>query len=291
MADLKKKRAENIEGEFWVDSTCIDCDTCRWMAPDVFGRSGEMSAVQQQPTRPDLRRQSMEALLSCPTQSIGMSPPSKELAKIRKSFPQLLSDDIYYNGFHDSKSYGASSYFIRHPDGNILVDVPRFDPVLISRLEEMGGVKHLFMTHKDDVGDHQRFVDHFGCTRILHASECVGELSVVEQPIEGFGAKPFLDHGTFIPTPGHTEGSMCLLWRDTLFTGDHLAWSVRLGHLYAFKNHCWSSWDVLVESMASLRAYDFRRVLPGHGRRWERESVEAMAEDFEICLKWCREID
>ncbi len=37
MASLEKRRPENIAGNFYVDSTCIDCDTCRWMSPAVDG--------------------------------------------------------------------------------------------------------------------------------------------------------------------------------------------------------------------------------------------------------------
>jgi len=289
MANLKKKLPHNVDGEFWVDSTCIDCDTCRWQAPEVFGRHAEKSAVEKQPKGNDERRKSMEALLSCPTQSIGMSPPSKEIGEVRKSFPLPMGDEIYYNGFHDASSYGAASYLIKHPDGNILVDVPRYDPVLITSLEKLGGVRFLFLTHRDDVGDHQAFVDHFGCERILHQSECRGELSVVERPFSGYEAKGFLEEGKIIPTPGHTEGSMCLLWKETLFSGDHLAWSLRLGHLYAFRNHCWHDWEEQVRSLEELRKHSFRRILPGHGRRWEREEPGAMAEDLEACLRWCRE--
>jgi hypothetical protein len=38
MAHLEQRRTENISGDFFVDSTCIDCDTCRWMATEVFDR-------------------------------------------------------------------------------------------------------------------------------------------------------------------------------------------------------------------------------------------------------------
>lgn len=30
--ELKERRPQNVAGEFYVDHTCIDCDTCRWMA-------------------------------------------------------------------------------------------------------------------------------------------------------------------------------------------------------------------------------------------------------------------
>jgi hypothetical protein len=36
MAKVEKRRLENVEGNFYVDSTCIDCDTCRWVAPNTF---------------------------------------------------------------------------------------------------------------------------------------------------------------------------------------------------------------------------------------------------------------
>ncbi len=35
MADPKKRRPENAPGDFYVDAACIDCDTCRWLAPDL----------------------------------------------------------------------------------------------------------------------------------------------------------------------------------------------------------------------------------------------------------------
>ena len=58
MAQLKARRPENVDGDFFVDTSCIDCDTCRWMAPDVFGRDGDMSAVHTQPTTSEIGRAS-----------------------------------------------------------------------------------------------------------------------------------------------------------------------------------------------------------------------------------------
>ena len=50
MAKLKDRRLENADGNFYVDSTCIDCDTCRWIAPKIYHRVGEQSAICHQPT-------------------------------------------------------------------------------------------------------------------------------------------------------------------------------------------------------------------------------------------------
>lgn len=44
-----------------------DCDTCRWMAPSVFGRVGDMSAVMYQPATAEERQRALEATISCPT--------------------------------------------------------------------------------------------------------------------------------------------------------------------------------------------------------------------------------
>jgi len=71
MAKLAQRRSENISGNFYVDSTCIDCDTCRWMAPEIFNEVGEQSAVYHQPDNQIEELRAMQALLSCPTASIG----------------------------------------------------------------------------------------------------------------------------------------------------------------------------------------------------------------------------
>ncbi|MGZ5426499.1 MAG: 4Fe-4S domain-containing protein, partial [Thermoanaerobaculia bacterium] len=36
MARLAERLPENAPGDFYVDRTCIDCATCRQMAPEVF---------------------------------------------------------------------------------------------------------------------------------------------------------------------------------------------------------------------------------------------------------------
>ena len=71
MANLKKRVPENVPGDFFVDSTCIDCDACRQIAPAVFGQASATSFVHAQPVSTDDRRQALRALLACPTGSIG----------------------------------------------------------------------------------------------------------------------------------------------------------------------------------------------------------------------------
>ena len=46
MANPRKRVPENVPGDFFVDSTCIDCDACRQIAPSVFGEAAETSFVK-----------------------------------------------------------------------------------------------------------------------------------------------------------------------------------------------------------------------------------------------------
>jgi len=86
MASLTEKREENISGNFYVDSSCIDCDTFRWMAQSTFSRVGKQSAVSHQPSNLEEEIKALQALLSCPTNSIGTIQPPKTLIRYRIPF-------------------------------------------------------------------------------------------------------------------------------------------------------------------------------------------------------------
>src|SRR5437762_2699277 len=151
MANPSKALPTNVSGPWFVDSTCIDCDTCRQLAPRVFGEADGYSFVQAQP-RADEERAGLHALIACPTGSIGTRGPNAAKAAMA-DFPLPIDGDVYYCGFTSPKSYGGSSYFIRHAAGNWLVDSPKFLPQLVRKLESLGGLAHIFLTHQDDVAD------------------------------------------------------------------------------------------------------------------------------------------
>lgn len=73
LADPKERVEENVEGAYYVDTTCIDCDVCRDTAPDNFARSDEKgySFVCKQPETEEERLLCEEALASCPVEAIG----------------------------------------------------------------------------------------------------------------------------------------------------------------------------------------------------------------------------
>ena len=286
MARLKQRREENIGGNFYVDDTCIDCDTCRWMAGATFSRIGKQSAVYQQPSTPSQEVKALQALLSCPTASIGTVNPPPQIKEVQNSFPIHIANNVYHCGYHSHKSFGATSYLIKREEGNILVDCPRFNSALVKQIEAMGGVKYLYLTHKDDIADHQKFHDHFKCDRILHRDEMSDNIQNIEMPLEITEPLQFDPEILIIPVPGHTKGHTVMLYQNKfLFTGDHLAWSEKLNKLIAFKNHCWYSWAKLTESMEKLSRYSFNWVLPGHGRRYYADK-NTMQKDLRECILW-----
>ena len=290
MATLSQRRTENVAGDFYVDRTCIDCDTCRWMAPDVFGRAGSMSAVHHQPNSEAERTSALQALLSCPTASIGTAEKPADIRAVQAGFPLQIADGVYHCGYHSEKSYGAASYFIVRPEGNILVDSPRFAPPLVKRLEELGGIRYLYLTHRDDVADHQQFHERFGCDRILHEDDIAESTQSVEIQLSGSEPYRLAEDVLILPVPGHTKGHTVLLYQQTyLFTGDHLALSARLGHLTGFRNFCWYSWPEQVRSMETLTDYSFEWILPGHGRRFHSEPVE-MQQQLKDCITWMKSV-
>ncbi len=266
MARPAKRLPENAAGDFFVDSTCIDCGTCRHIAPEVFAEGREFSFVHEQPSTEPLVRKATQAILACPTGSIGTAGLNRSREFIG-DFPEAIEDGVHYCGFTAASSYGGSSYFIRHPDGNWLVDSPRFIPHLVKQFEALGGISRIFLTHRDDVADAAKYAEHFGAGRIIHRrdlSAAPGAEDVLD------GGEPVRRGSDFllIPVPGHSAGHVALLYREKfLFTGDHLWWDTDENRLGASKGVCWYSWDEQKASMEKLLDYRFEWVLPGHGAR------------------------
>jgi glyoxylase-like metal-dependent hydrolase (beta-lactamase superfamily II)/ferredoxin len=290
MADARRRLPENVAGDFFVDDTCIDCDTCRAIAPETFLDHGGQSSVHHQPASRAERRRALQALVACPTASIGTGVQAPDAAAAAATFPELIDGDVHFCGFTSEKTYGGWSYLVTRPaarGGNVLVDSPRFTQPLVRRLHALGGVALMFLTHRDDVGDHAAFSREFGCRRVLHAADGGARLGV-EHVLTGSAAVRLDDDLLAIPTPGHTAGHVVLLHRGRhLFTGDHLSWSPEDGALRAWPEVCWYSWPEQTASMARLLDHRFDWVLPGHGRRHHAEPA-AMRAALGECVDWMR---
>lgn len=159
-----------------------------------------------------------------------------------------------------------------------MVDSPRWNPVLVKSIEQLGGIRYVFLTHKDDVAESAKYAAHFGAQRILHSSDVVPATRSVEHQLEGTGPWALLsgaDDVTLYHVPGHTAGCVALLHKPSgsLFTGDHLGGGVD-NVLQINREHNWKSIAEQICSVEALIGLPFTRVIPGHGRPMTFKSVE-----------------
>lgn len=280
MADARKRLSTNVEGNFFVDATCINCDTCRQLAPDSFEEVDEFSAVRRQPEGAIQLYQAYQALLACPTGSIGTQHSDKVLWQDAKAgFPLPLEGGVYYCGFNSEKSFGANSYFVTHPDGNWLVDSPRYIRHLVEVFQRMGGLRYIFLTHEDDVADAAKYAAHFRSIRIIHRADA-DAMPDAEWIVDIENRQAIGSDFEIIHVPGHTPGSQALLYKSRfLFTGDHLWWDPAERRLAAPRQLVWNQ-DHLLASIAKLADVRFEWVLAGHGHR-----VHLPAEEMQRRLR------
>ncbi|GLT89088.1 hypothetical protein SLE2022_070880 [Rubroshorea leprosula] len=275
--DVRQRRSENVDGDFFVDHTCIDCDTCRWVASETFARVDGMSAVFKQPNCKEDRLQALQALVSCPTGSIHTEQPpaSADLLEAKNSFPIPIDEHklpgVYHCGFHSLESQGTASYLIIHPEGNILVDTPKYNEGLAHRIEMLGGVRYMVITHnhKDDVADPGKWSKRLNCDRVLHHQDVKASTANVEIKLEGNGPWSLASDVMLIHTPGHTEGAVSLFHKSlkVIFTGDHLIMTKLSG--LSILDPFSHSVPKQLKSVEKLLELDFQWIIPAHGRRFE----------------------
>ena len=231
MANIKNKRNQNIESSFYVDDTCIDCGTCYWMAPETFKRIEHQSAVYQNTTLSKHKQAAMEALVSCPTNSIGITEKNKP----EFDLPKLIDDDVYHLGFHSERSFGGTPYYIKS-GGGMMIDCPRYNGKTVSAIKNLGGLSYQLLTHKDGIADTDKYHEKFNSIRSIHDGDICTRARNWEQYFSGTDDIKINQDLTLISTPGHTKGSVCYLYKNKfLFTGDHLCFSRNIGTWSALK--------------------------------------------------------
>jgi glyoxylase-like metal-dependent hydrolase (beta-lactamase superfamily II)/ferredoxin len=283
MADKNKRLASNVGNNFFVDSTCINCDTCRQLAPTTFIEQDDLSSVYRQPKHHEELHAAYQALVACPVGSIGALQTDKgQMQQAIASFPLKIDHNLYYNGFNSEKSFGANSYFLQHPDGNWLIDSPRYVRSLVAAFERMGGIKHIFLTHEDDVADAGRYAKQFGASRIIHRADAKAEPGA-ERIIDGMEPIEVGAKFCIIPVPGHTKGSIALHYADRyLFTGDHMGWDRDVNGLRMATVYVWDE-EILCRSTTRLLDYSFEWILPGHADRIHLPAA-LMKEELRLLL-------
>jgi glyoxylase-like metal-dependent hydrolase (beta-lactamase superfamily II) len=270
MADARARHPRNAPGAWFVDTTCIDCDACRQLAPGVFAPAGGQSVVRAQPSAGG-EEAAVRALVACPTGSIGVEGRTVSAAVV---FPHPIEDGVFYCGFNAESSFGANAFFARRPWGNVMVDAPRFATPLVRALEGLGGIGHVLLTHRDDVADADRFARHFGARVWIHEDDA-GAAPFATDVLRGTDPTEVAPRLVALPVPGHTRGSVVYLLESRfLFSGDSLHWSRGRQDLSAFADACWYSWKAQADSLERLAEHPFEWVLAGHGDRHRRPAAE-----------------
>ncbi|MDJ0509170.1 MAG: MBL fold metallo-hydrolase [Crocosphaera sp.] len=137
--------------------------------------------------------------------------------------PRLLIDGLF--AFAPNREIlGGTSYLIVEKFGNILIDCPFYCDDHLDFLEQWGGAKWLFLTHRGGMSSSvKEWHNALGCKIVVQEQEAY---LLPTLNITSFEQEMILtDTAKAIWTPGHSTGSSCLYWQQhggILFTGRHL---------------------------------------------------------------------
>jgi len=324
-------------GKLFVTNRCCGAATCRNFAPELLGEvatagalreghrlavlpgsyeEGAFTGVLRQPRSKEDLIAARTAVAACPVGAIKLQ---RGASKVRRDglgspwrgYPRPMEDNVWIIGPPSMQNIGAITYFIEIEGGGVLIDPPRPSDELFRWLADHGGVRWLFLTHRDHGHHHAEIADRFpGCRRIIGAADVnlreksyLATTGDVEFKL-GNELQPCTLEGeplseaearqaelVVLPQPGHTPGSICLLYHGRfLFTGDHLAFSRVLGHIVAFRVQCWEDWERQTHSVRYLAAaaeagwLRFTWILPGHGE-WQRLPGDGSAAETAVALR------
>ena len=129
--------------------------------------------------------------------------------------------------------FQTNTYILSNGTEAAVID-PGYEPdTILDRAAQMGlTIKAVLLTHGhfDHVGAVKELVAETGCEVYIHAAEATlppmmtaGELYYTRTYAEGDTITPISGvELKVLHTPGHTPGSVCLLWGDQMFSGDTL---------------------------------------------------------------------
>ncbi len=152
-------------------------------------------------------------------------------------FPLVIEEPVYYCGYNSPKSYGGNSYFIRRAEGNWLIDSPNFVTPLVQRLEALGRIAHIFLTHRGSWL--QDFLPslHQATRRVTASSFFRSDFSSPATTSPGAGTSSNLRHSRFfagIPGPGRL--SRWHIWLTAVSSGFCRAWQTTYIHVLTGEN-------------------------------------------------------
>ena len=127
--------------------------------------------------------------------------------------------------------YQTNTYLLIEGNNAVVID-PGYESDTILDALEGRDLKAILLTHGhfDHVGAVKELVAETGCDVYIHAADLnlpsmitAGQLYYTHTYAEGDHIRPIPGAElTVLHTPGHTPGSVCLLWKDQMFSGDTL---------------------------------------------------------------------
>ena len=178
-------------------------------------------------------------------------------------------------------SVGTNNYVVSDDNGiTAIIDCDGNPAPLYSYIEKNNlKVTHILLTHGhyDHTGSVNEVAEHYGCAIVGCAKEmrvftdpsincshfCCGDIIVHPDVLVNNGDVVKVGDMEFevLETPGHTEGSICYICKDTIFSGDTL-----------FQGSCGrtdlptGNWNDIIQSLKKLAALpgDYQ-VYSGHG--------------------------
>lgn len=254
--------------EGWhIDQRCTNCDVARQFAPGLIGEVGGRSAVIRPPRTEAENSSMLAAAFACQTRSIRHDGGGPDPAL--DPFPLPLDEHVYLCGHNSRQTAGANSYLLRRPGGRLMmIDTPRWSPVLAQRYEALGPVTDVLLTHRDHAAHGRRYADQLGARLWIHEGD-LDAAPDADQVMRGTEPATIADGVTAWPLPGHTEGSVLYLADDRYcFSGDSFYWSRSTGDIEVAASVTWYSITELAASLErTAPRIRFEWLLPGHGDR------------------------
>jgi len=148
------------------------------------------------------------------------NPPNERTGATK--LPRAVAAGIY--AFSPNRdTMGATAYFLTEPSGNILVDCPAWNLTHQDFVQQQGGVRWLFVTHRGGIAHVKEIQQSTGCEVVIQEQEAYllpdVDTTSFHQDFE------FSSVSRAIWTPGYSPGSACLyttVQGGVLFTGRHL---------------------------------------------------------------------
>ncbi len=252
------------------------CGASEAIAPDLIGLSADRDqyVFHRQPDNPEEVRLAQLVAEVCPTRSVGTASRMQWASH----HPVEVAPSVWRCGSNAPSTAGGHGYVIQHESGNVMVDAPRYTGHLRDAIEGLGGLAFIALTHRDDIGDAERYARVFGAEVGIHEADADAAPFATER-WRGLDAMQVGADTVAIPTPGHTAGHVVFLHRGAiLFSGDTLAWNPHTGDLTTDRHFCWFSWPEQLASLERLAGHRFTTLLPSHGAISPTLPAEEMSE-------------